>query len=169
MILQGGLRRRSSFRLCRYCPCIRISGNVGHGAYPMSKNVDPSLSPRQDGGTSPNGPASAVPVHGIDLAGYASLMTRLAAGQPRHLLLSGANLDEKTWLEVEKTWGLRLAAAAQRADTQTLLDFEKAVAETQRSCPPPDPSHTMAKYAAMVARLENGTAPIAVCAQYQLK
>jgi hypothetical protein len=96
-------------------------------------------------------------------------MTRLAAGQPRHLLLSGARLDEKTWLDVEKTWGLRLAAAAQRADTQTLLDFEKAVAETQRSCPAPDPSRTMAEYAAMVASIENGTAPIAVCAQYQLK
>lgn len=109
------------------------------------------------------------PVHGIDLVGYASIMARLASGQSRQALLSGAGLDEQKWQDVEKTWGLRLAKAAQQNDTRTLLAFEKGVAAAHRDSAPGDPTRGLAEYAAMVAALERGTSPIEVCAAADLK
>lgn len=137
----------------------------------MAQNGDPSL----DAATNWGDPLAAAqageagPVYGIDLPTYAALMTRLASGQPRGLVLSGASLDERTWLEVEKTWALRLAKAAQRGDTSTILEFERGVAAAQQNCPAPDPSRSMADYAAMSAAIEKGASPIEVCAHFEMK
>ncbi len=114
-------------------------------------------------------PAISGAVHGVDLTTYAQLMTRLASGQPRDSVLTGAGLDERSWTEVEKTWGLRLAKAAQQGQTHVLLEFERAVADAQSNCPPPEPSHSLEIYAAMVARIEQGMAPMDVCAHFGLK
>ncbi|HMA94026.1 MAG TPA: hypothetical protein VKP30_15145 [Polyangiaceae bacterium] len=114
-------------------------------------------------------PAMPDAVHGVDLTTYAQLMTRLASGQPRDSVLTGAGLDERSWAEVEKACGLRLAKAAQQGQTHVLLDFERAVADAQSNCPPSEPSHSLEIYAAMVAQIEQGMTPMDVCAHFGLK
>jgi len=113
-------------------------------------------------------PSMSDAVHGVDLTTYAQLMTRLASGQPRDSVLTGAGLDEQSWTEVEKACGLRLAKAAQQGQTHVLLEFERAVAVAQSNCPPPEPSHSLEIYAAMVARIEQGMTPMNVCAHFGL-
>lgn len=108
-------------------------------------------------------------VHDIGLCRYAALMTQLGSGQTRSAVLSSASLSEEQWNEVEKTWGLRLAKAAQAGDTKLLLEFEKAVAKAYRDCPALEPTRSLAEYASMVAAIENGTEPVIVCAKAKLR
>src|SRR5512145_3285345 len=134
----------------------------------MSEIRDDNGIPHSDA-DSQAAPSMSDAVHGVELTTYAQLMTRLASGQPRDSVLTGAELDERRWAEVEKAWGLRLAKAAQQGQTHVLLEFERAVAEAQSNCPPPEPSHSLEIYAAMVARIEQGTTPMDVCAHFGLK
>lgn len=111
----------------------------------------------------------ADPMHGIDLLGFARVTAQLASRQPRQTVLSGTGLSEEQWQSVEKAWGLRLAAAAQRMDTALLLQFERAVAAAQQGCEAPAPSRTMSDYAKMVAALERGATPIEIRAAYSMR
>lgn len=104
-------------------------------------------------------------VNGVELADYAAITMRLASGQSRTTVFAAAKLDEQSWQVVEKTWGIRLAKAAQRGDTQLLLEFQKSVVEAQRDSDVPEPSKPLSEYAAMVATIENGIDPVVVCAQ----
>lgn len=112
---------------------------------------------------------NADPLHGIDLFGFARITAQLAVRRPRQAVLSGAGLDEEQWQSVEKAWGLRLAAAAQRMDTAMLLQFERAMASAQQACEAPAPTRPMSDYAQMVAALERGVTPIEICAAYGMK
>lgn len=130
---------------------------------------------RDDNGIPPSdadsqaAPSMSDAVHGVDLTTYAQLMTRIASGQPRDSVLTGAGLDERSWTEVERACGLRLAKAAQEGQTHVLLEFERAIADAQSNCPPPEPSHSLEIYAAMVAQIEQGMTPMDVCAHFGLK
>jgi hypothetical protein len=109
-------------------------------------------------------------VHGVDLKRYAELMTRLASGEPRAQVLDGAALDEQKWLEIEKTWGLRLAEAAQRGNTQALIEFEKGVADAQKNASvTTEPRRSLQDYAHMVALTQSGVDPVTVCARAKLR
>lgn len=134
----------------------------------MPELRDDNGNPHSETDSQADAPASDA-VHGVDLAMYAQLMTRLASGQPRDSVLTGAGLDERSCTEVEKAWGLRLAKAAQQGQTHVLLEFERAVADAQSNCPPPEPSHSLEIYAAMVAQIEQGMTPLDVCAHFGLK
>jgi hypothetical protein len=67
------------------------------------------------------------PVDGIDLAAYAALACALAAAPTARLkILAEHQLDEMRWLEVEKTWLLRLATAALQGDLSLGEEHDRA-------------------------------------------
>lgn len=69
--------------------------------------------PRIPGGPDPEHPVPRDPVDGFDLQRYATVAAHLAARrEPRKATLTRFGVDEPRWMNIEKTWLLRIAVAA---------------------------------------------------------
>lgn len=113
--------------------------------------------PQLPGGPDPAGPVPRSPVDGIDLAGYARIAAALAErSTPRARVLAEHRLDELRWLEVEKTWLLRVAAAALQGDLALGEELDRAYAAAQAALGPPEPARSLEEYAVLSARIEAG-------------
>jgi hypothetical protein len=109
------------------------------------------------------------PVHGIDLQKYASISARIAEGrEPRGAVLAGLGLDEGTWLDVEKTWLLRVAAAAMHGDLSLSREYDEHYVAAQDALGPTDPTHGIADLAAVLRALSAGDDPRDVLPRYRL-
>ncbi len=72
-------------------------------------------------------PVPRTAVHGVDLAGYAQISAQLVGkAEPRGKVLARAGLDEMRWIDVEKTWLLRIAAAMLRGDVSLGHEHDEA-------------------------------------------
>jgi hypothetical protein len=106
------------------------------------------------------------PVDGFDLNAYAAVAAHLAEGAvPRAAILAGRQLDEARWLQIEKTWLLRLATAALQGDLSLAEEHEAAYTAALGAADPPMP---LDDYAAIVAGLELGLEPAKVLAGAKL-
>lgn len=113
--------------------------------------------PKLPGGPDPDQPVPRASVEGIDLAGYARVAASLAERPAaRRAVLSEHGLDEMRWLEVEKTWLLRLAIAALQGDLSLGGEHDRAYAAAQAALAPAEPVRTLEEYAALAARHEAG-------------
>ncbi len=113
----------------------------------------------------PPGVPPEAPVCGIDLSGYASISALLATGQAREVVLSNHNITDADWLNVEKTWALRIAAHAQRGNYEVLFRFERAYADALDALTPEEPPRPLPVYAQIMAALESGVPAQVVCVQ----
>jgi hypothetical protein len=128
----------------------------------MSPN---STIPQLPGGPEAGKPVPRTPVDGVDLATYAVLATRLAAGaEPRPAVLARAGLSEVRWLEVEKTWLLRMATALLQGDLSLQHEHEAATNVAQAERASQAPLLPIEVYAEIVAGIEAGRAPAEVLA-----
>lgn len=119
--------------------------------------------PRLPGGPDPNQLVPRAPVDGIDLATYATIAAQLAAGaEPRAAVLTRAGTSEARWLEVEKTWLLRMATALLQGDFGLQQEHEAATAAAQAALAPETPVMPLEGYAEIVAGIEAGRAPVEV-------
>jgi hypothetical protein len=92
--------------------------------------------PQLPGGPDPAEPVPRTPVQGFDLAAFAALAAKLARrAEPRAVVLGAAGLDERSWLEVEKTWLLRIAAALLLGDTSLGREYDEAFAAARDGRP----------------------------------
>lgn len=88
--------------------------------------------PQLPGGPNPNEPIPTSPVFGVDLRAYASIVGRIAARvAPRAEVLAQAGIDEGRWIEIEKTWLLRLATAALKGDLSLTQEHDEAFAKAK--------------------------------------
>jgi hypothetical protein len=116
--------------------------------------------PRFPGGPDPEKPVPREPVRGVDLVGYAALAARLAEQrEPRGAVLQVAGLDEPAWMEIERTWMMRIGLSALQGDTSLLREYDEAYLAAQGSLGPAEPTRTLEEYAAIVARIERGEPP----------
>lgn len=125
--------------------------------------------PRLPGGPDPEQPVPRDPVAGVDLAAFARIAAGLAeAPASRAAVLAGAGLDEARWLEVEKTWLLRLAVAGLQGDVALLQEHDAAVLAAQAEIAAGAPPLPLEEYARIVAALEGGRDPSAFLAEAKL-
>lgn len=112
------------------------------------------------GGPDPERPVPRSPVHGIDLEAYASVSAALAEGVERDSVLERHQLDGVTWLEIEKTWALRIATAAMTGDLALAKDYDQAYTAAQDALGEVmgerRPSRDKATHAALLRRIESG-------------
>ncbi len=88
--------------------------------------------PQLPGGPDPNAPIPTTPVSGVDLRAYATIVGRIAARtRPRAEVLAEAGIDEARWIEVEKTWLLRLATAAMTGDLSLPREHDEVFAKAK--------------------------------------
>jgi hypothetical protein len=94
--------------------------------------LGPVVIPQFPGGPDPTQPVPRTPVDGVDLATYARVASALAA-QPRARaqVLAEHRLDEMRWLEVEKTWLLRVAVASLQGDLSLGEELDRAQQEAR--------------------------------------
>lgn len=127
--------------------------------------------PKLPGGPDPSEPVPRTPVSGFDLNAYASVAARLADGaEPRGAVLAKAGLDEGRWLEIEKTWLLRVAVAAMQEDADLVREHAEAMAAAEAALTPAEPPLPLDDYAALVAQIESGrdAAEVAAAAKMSL-
>ncbi len=106
---------------------------------------------------------------GVDLAGYARTAAALAEGaEPRRAVLSRAGLDEARWMEVEKTWLLRVATASMQGDLALLAELDEAAAAAQAEIAAAAPKVPLEVYARIDAALTDGASPARVLAGAKL-
>lgn len=109
------------------------------------------------------------PVEGIDLRSYATASARIAEGrEQRSTVLSELGLDEMTWLDVEKTWLLRIGAAAMQGDLSLSQSFDAHYVAAQDSLGPTEPTHGLAELAAVLRALSAGEDPRDVFPRFRL-
>jgi hypothetical protein len=97
------------------------------------------------------------PVHGIDLKSYAQISARIAEGrEPAKSILLEHGLDEMRWLDVEKTWLLRVAAAAMQGDLSLSQSYDEHYVAAQDSLGPTEPTHGIADLASVLRALSAG-------------
>ena len=121
--------------------------------------------PRFPGGPDPAEPVPRTPVDGFDLNAYARVAAQLADGaEPRSAVLAKARLDESRWLEIEKTWLLRVAISALQQDTSLLCEHGAAMAAAEAALTPAEPPISLDDHAALVAQIEAGRDPSEVAA-----
>lgn len=128
----------------------------------MTERVVPQL----PGGPDPTQPVPEEPVEGIDLEAYATLSARLIADTaPREALLAQAGLNERLWLRVERTWLLRLAAAALRGELALARRYDAAYVAAQDALVEGQPLVPLDRFANLVAQIEAGRAAPLVLAE----
>lgn len=94
-------------------------------------------SPRAIPGAPPlDEPVPRDPVAGVSMEAYAQIAARLAAKRPRAEVLTQARLDERRWLQVEKTWLLRIAIAALRKELDLIEQYDAAFQAETRALRP---------------------------------
>ncbi|MEZ4447385.1 MAG: hypothetical protein R3B72_50380 [Polyangiaceae bacterium] len=128
----------------------------------MSKDSQADGAPpvaRLPGGPDPAEPIPRTPVSGVDLERYAQIAAELAE-QPRarNEVLARHELNELRWLEIEKTWLLRVATGALAGDPSLGQAIDQAFIAAQDAVGGGEPARPLADYARIVARLESGEA-----------
>jgi hypothetical protein len=97
------------------------------------------------------------PVHGFDLARYVAVAARLAEQtEPREGVLAAAGVDEMTYVDVEKTWMLRVGSAAMDGDLSLLHEYEQRYVAAQDALGPTEPTHGLDALAAIIGALAKG-------------
>src|SRR5262249_49703888 len=130
---------------------------------------EPRAVPQFPGGPDPNEPVPRTAVHGIDLDAYARIAAELAErAQDRRRILSEHRLDEMRWLDVEKTWLLRVAVAAMQRDLSLGEDLDRAYAAAQATLGAVEPTRSLQEYAALLAQIESGREVPVVLAEAKL-
>jgi hypothetical protein len=108
-------------------------------------------------------------VHGIDLDTYAGIAAEVAERpQDKSRILAAHQLAEMRWLEVEKTWLLRVATAALQNDLSLGEDLDRAYSAAQAALGAVEPTRPIEEYAGILARIESGHEVPAVLAQAKL-
>ncbi|WP_437708927.1 hypothetical protein WMF45_32305 [Sorangium sp. So ce448] len=131
----------------------------------LSPHVELPPVPQLPGGPDPAQPVPRSPVEGVDLPTYARISAELAeAPAERARVLSSYGLDEIRWMDVERTWLLRVATAALKADLSLGQDLDLAYAAAQAALGPPAPAMPLEDYARLAARIEAGEPPGVVLA-----
>jgi hypothetical protein len=93
----------------------------------------------------------------VGLEAYATIAVTLALGaEARSQVLSRYSLDERRWLNIEKTWLLRVATAALAGDQSLLQEHDEATLRAQDVATANVPRLSAEAYAALVADLEAG-------------
>ncbi len=125
----------------------------------QSKNPDPTSAPvaRLPGGPDPEEPIPRTAVHGVDMESYAHIAAELAE-QPRARaeVLARHGLSELKWLEVEKTWLLRIATAALAGDPTLGHEVDRAFIAAQDAAGGDEPACSVEVYARLIVRIEAG-------------
>jgi hypothetical protein len=125
--------------------------------------------PKLPGGPDPSQPVPRTPVAGVDLAGYARVAAALAeAAEPRAAVLARAGLDEARWLDVEKTWLLRIATAGLAGDLALVQEHDAAAAAARADLAASAPPVPLEVYAQVTASMEGGAAPARALAEAKL-
>jgi hypothetical protein len=97
----------------------------------------------------------------VGLEAYVTIAVTLALNEEtRSQVLSRYSLDERRWLNIEKTWLLRVATAALAGDQTLLEEHDEATIRAQDAATAKAPALSPETYAAIVADLEAG-APLA--------
>ena len=113
--------------------------------------------PQFPGGPDPSQPVPRTPVDGVDLETYARIAATLAERPgARGATLAEHRLDESRWMEIEKTWLLRVATASLQKDLSLGEELDRAYTAAQASLGPTDPTRSLEEYAKLMARIEGG-------------
>jgi hypothetical protein len=89
-------------------------------------------------------------------------LTEAAGARPQ--VLREAGIDEMSWLEVEKTWLLRIAVSLMRGETALATEFDELHSRAQDALGSGDRPRSVEEYAEIVARIERGAEPSQVLA-----
>ena len=118
--------------------------------------VDKPL-PQLPGGPDPAHPVPRAPVHGVDLQEYARIAATLAERPgARAAILGEHRLDELRWIDIEKTWLLRVATGALQQDLSLAADLDASYSAAQAAMGSAEPTRTLEEYAVLTARIERG-------------
>ena len=79
-------------------------------------------------------------------------------------MLRRFQLDELRWVDIEKTWLLRVAVAGMQGDLALGQELDAAYTEAQAKLGPTEPTRSLAQYAALCARIEGGESAATVLA-----
>lgn len=127
--------------------------------------AEPPKVPAFPGGPDPNAPVPRDAVDGVDLKTYARISAELAERKaPSAEVLRRFLLDEIRWIDIEKTWLLRVAVAGMQGDMTLGQELDAAYTEAQAALGPSDPTRSLEQYAALLARIESGQPPATVLA-----
>ena len=111
-------------------------------------------------------PSKAVPrdpVSGYDLAAYVAVAARLAEHrEPRPTVLAAYGLDDMRWLEIEKTWLLRLGISALKQDLSLIEEYDRLYVAAQDALGSTEPTRSLDEYAKILAELTIGRDPTEV-------
>ena len=118
----------------------------------------PKPVPRLPGGPDPAEPIPREPVRGIDLETYARIAAELAERrEPRAAVLGRRALSESHWLEIEKSWLLRVATAALAGDAAFGQEVDRwFMAAQDASGSSAEPARSVEDYARLMVRIEAG-------------
>jgi hypothetical protein len=96
-------------------------------------------------------------VDGVDLDAYVATAVELSLGrEPRRAVLARRRLDERSWLNIEKTWLLRVATAALAGDHSLLAAHDEATVRAQDAAVARSGPIPVEVYAGIVAEVETG-------------
>ena len=115
------------------------------------------------GGPKAREPIPRDPIEGIDLPTFVKISAEIAEGSPpRAAILRAVGIDEARWTFVEQGWLLRAAVAAIRGDREMVDEINREFVEAQDALGPTEPTHSLDRYALIVARIEAGAPAPAV-------
>jgi hypothetical protein len=134
-----------------------------------SAAVSETKLPQLPGGPDPSKSVPRDPVRGVDLRGCAEVSARLAeAKDQREATLREIGMSELEWVEIEKTWLLRIAVAMMQGDTSLAVEYDALYAAAQDALGPAQPSRDLDQYAGVLADIEGGGDPADVLPRHGL-
>ncbi|HZX00760.1 MAG TPA: hypothetical protein VFF45_00805 [Bacilli bacterium] len=120
--------------------------------------------PQLPGGPGPDAPIPRDRVHGVDVRTCGMIAGRISRVPAKRAAVLGEHgLNEASWIEVERTWMLRVAAALLAVDLSLRGEYDEgfAAASTGEAAPEFD----LERYAGVVAEIEAGDPPAEVLAR----